>query len=164
MKQCDNFLKTLGNVKRTTAGSTAMAAKIVSESGRKDIAAIASNECAGIYNLRAAAHNIQDRDSNYTRFICISREPEIYPGASKISIMGVLPHRPGALYRLLARFAVLGINLSKLESRPKRDENFEYMFYFDFAASLVDPEVRRLLAELVSDEGKFTFLGNYSEI
>ncbi len=164
LKQCDNFLKTLGNVKRTTAGSTAMAAKIVSESGRKDIAAIASNECAGIYNLRAAAHNIQDRDSNYTRFICISREPEIYPGASKISIMGVLPHRPGALYRLLARFAVLGINLSKLESRPKRDENFEYMFYFDFAASLVDPEVRRLLAELVSDEGKFTFLGNYSEI
>ena len=164
LKQCAGFLKSLGNIKRTTAGSTALAAKIVSESGRKDIAAIASSECAGIYSLHIGAENIQDRDSNYTRFICISRQPEIYPGASKISIMGVLPHKPGALYSLLARFAVLGVNLTKLESRPKRNENFEYMFYFDFAASLVDPEVRRLLAELVSDEGKFTFLGNYSEI
>ena len=163
LKQCENYLKTLGNIKRTNAGSTAAAAKIVSESGRKDIAAIASCECAGIYNLSVAATNIQDRDSNYTRFICISREPEIYPGASKISIMGILPHRPGALYRLLARFAVLGVNLTKLESRPKRDENFEYMFYFDFEASMANPEVKQLLTELIA-EGKFSFLGNYSEI
>ncbi len=164
LKQCAGFLKSLGNVKRTAASSTAMAAKIVSESGRKDIAAIASCECAGIYSLHIAAENIQDRDSNYTRFICISRQPEIYPGASKISIMGVLPHKPGALYRLLARFAVLGVNLTKLESRPQRNENFEYMFYFDFEASLADPQVRQLLAELLADNGKFTFLGNYSEI
>lgn len=164
LKQCSNYLKNLGNVKRTTAGSTALAAKIVSESGRKDIAAIASCECAGIYGLNPAANNIQDKDSNYTRFICISRRPEIYPGASKISIMGILPHKPGSLYRLLSRFAVLGVNLTKLESRPRREENFEYMFYFDFEASLADPEVCRLLAELVSEGGKFTFLGNYSEI
>ena len=141
-----------------------MAAKIVASSGRNDVAAIASPECAGIYNLSIAADNIQDRDSNYTRFICIAREPEIYPGASKISIMGTLPHKPGALYRLLARFAVLGVNLTKLESRPRRNGSFEYMFYFDFEASLVDPEIRLLLAELVSDGGKFSFLGNYSEI
>ena len=164
LKQCANYLKFLGNIKRTTAGSTAMAAKIVSESGRKDIAAIASSECAGIYHLHTAAENIQDRDSNYTRFICISRKPEIYPGANKISIMGILPHRPGSLYRLLARFSVLGINLTKLESRPKRDGDFEYMFYFDFEASMADPELRLLIAELVSEDGKFSFLGNYSEI
>ena len=78
--------------------------------------------------------------------------------------MGVLPHRPGTLYRLLARFSVLGINLTKLESRPKRDGNFEYMFYFDFEASMAVPELLRLIEELVSDDGKFTFLGNYSEI
>lgn len=164
LKQCAGFLKKLGDVKCSTAGSTAMAAKIVASSGRNDVAAIASPECAGIYNLSIAADNIQDRDSNYTRFICIAREPEIYPGASKISIMGTLPHKPGALYRLLARFAVLGVNLTKLESRPRRNGSFEYMFYFDFEASLVDPEIRLLLAELVSDGGKFSFLGNYSEI
>ena len=164
LKQCANFLKTLGDVKTSTVGSTALAARIVSTSGRDDIAAIASMECAGIYNLSVAADNIQDQDSNYTRFICISREPEIYPGASKISIMGTLPHKPGALYRLLARFAVLGVNLTKLESRPRRGGSFEYMFYFDFEASPADPEIRMLLEELVSDGGKFTFLGSYSEI
>ncbi|MBR7130667.1 MAG: chorismate mutase [Lentisphaeria bacterium] len=164
LKQCGNFLNKLGDIKRSTAGSTALAAKIVSTSGRKDIAAIASRECAGIYNLTVGADNIQDRNNNYTRFICISREPEIYPGADKISIMGILPHKPGSLYRLLAKFAVLGVNLTKLESRPRRNENFEYMFYFDFEASLENPGVRKLLAELIADGGKFTFLGNYSEI
>lgn len=164
LKQCAGYLKSLGNIKTGTVSSTAMAAKLVSTSGRKDLAAIASVECAGIYQLHVGADNIQDRDSNYTRFICISREPEIYPGAAKISIMGTLPHKPGALYRLLARFAVLGVNLTKLESRPKRNENFEYMFYFDFEASMADPELRLLLSELVSEGGKFTFLGNYSEI
>ena len=68
------------------------------------------------------------------------------------------------MYSLLARFAVLGVNLSKLESRPKRDGDFEYMFYFDFEASMADPELRTLTAELVSEENRFTFLGNYSEI
>ena len=164
LKQCANYIKTLGKVKLTTAASTAVAAKTVSESGRKDIAAIAAKECAGIYGLQIGAENIQDKDSNYTRFICISQNPEIYPGSNKISIMGLLPHKPGALYSLLARFAVLGVNLSKLESRPKRDGDFEYMFYFDFEASMADPELRTLIAELVSEEHRFTFLGNYSEI
>ncbi|MBE6358065.1 MAG: bifunctional chorismate mutase/prephenate dehydratase [Lentisphaerae bacterium] len=164
LKQCANFIRQLGNVKMSTAGSTAMAARIVSESGRKDLAAIASSECAAIYSLAIGAANIQDRDSNYTRFICISREPEIYPGASRISIMGTLPHKPGSLYRLLARFAVLGVNLTKLESRPGRDGNFEYMFYFDFEASLHEPGVFTLLTELAADGGNFTFLGNYQEI
>lgn len=164
LKQCDNYLKSLGEVKRRGVSSTAMAARMVHEAGRKDLAAIASPECAGIYGLAAAAENIQDKDSNYTRFICISRDMEIYPGAGKISIMGILPHKPGALYRLLSRFAVLGVNLSKLESRPMRNGDFEYMFYFDFEASMENQEIRKLITELVSEGGKFTFLGNYSEI
>ena len=163
LRQCAEFLKTLGNVKLAATGSTALAAKHVSSCGRKDIAAIASCECAGIYGLEIAAKNIQDKDSNYTRFICISRQMEIYPAASKISIMGSLPHKPGALCRLLSRFAALGINLTKIESRPGKQENFEYMFYFDFDASLTDPALRSLLAGLISD-GNFTFLGNYSGI
>lgn len=164
LKQCAAFIAGLHGAKQSTAGTTALAAKMVSESGRTDIAAIASPECAGIYGLSIGADNIQDRDANYTRFICISKEPEVYPGADRISLMGELPHRPGTLYNLLARFAVLGVNLTKLESRPKRRENFAYTFYFDFDASLADPEVRRLLAELTADGGGFTFLGNYGEV
>ncbi len=163
LKQCSAFTATLNKCKKSSASSTAAAAKMVAESGRSDIAAIASPECAGIYGLEILQENIQNRDANFTRFICISRKPEIYPGADKISIMGTLPHRPGALYTLLSRFAVLGVNLTKLESRPKRKEEFEYMFYFDFEASVADEDVRGLLCELVADGGKFTFLGNYSE-
>lgn len=163
LKQCNTFIAGLKNIKRSTASSTAMAAKTVAESDRHDFAAIASPECAAIYGLEVLQEQIQNRDTNYTRFICISRKIEIYPGADKISIMGTLPHRPGALYSLLARFAVLGVNLTKLESRPRKGEEFEYMFYFDFEASLADPEVRALLCELVAEGGKFTFLGNYSE-
>ena len=163
LKQCAGFLSGLKNVRLTTAGSTALAAKQVAAADRADCAAIASPECAGIYGLEVLDEHVQNRASNYTRFICISRRLEIYPGADRISIMGPIPHRPGALYSLLARFAVLGVNLTKIESRPKRGEDFEYMFYLDFAASLADPEVRAMLCELVAEEGKFTFLGNYSE-
>ncbi len=163
LKQCTIFTGSLRDCKCSSAPSTAAAAKRVAESGRNDIAAIASPECAAIYGLNILQENIQNRDTNYTRFICISRKPEIYPGADRISIMGTLPHRPGALYTLLARFAVLGVNLTKLESRPKRGEEFEYMFYFDFEASVADEDVRGLLCELVAEGGKFTFLGNYSE-
>lgn len=163
-KQCGKFLAGRPGVKHTTCTSTAQAAKIVAESGRVDVAAIASSECAEIYDLDIAANHIQDNDFNYTRFICISREPEIYPGANRVSIMAALPHRAGALYQLLGRFSVLGVNLTKLESRPIPGEEFEYMFYFDFDASLNDPAVLELLAELQHEDGKFVFLGNYQEL
>ena len=163
LKQCGKFLAGLKGVGTAAAGSTALAAKILAESGRRDLAAIASPECAAIYGLEVLRENIQNRDSNYTRFICISRKMEIYPGADRISIMGPIPHRPGALYSLLSRFAVLGVNLTKIESRPKRGEDFEYNFYLDFEASMADRDVRALLCELVAEDGKFTFLGNYSE-
>ena len=164
LKQCSKFISGRPGIKCTACASTAQAAKFVAMSGRLDVAAIASRECAEIYDLDIAADHIQNNDFNYTRFICISREPEIYPGANRVSIMAALPHRAGALYQLLGRFSVLGVNLTKLESRPIPGEEFEYMFYFDFDASLNDPAVLELLAELQRDDGKFVFLGNYQEL
>ncbi|MBO7147406.1 MAG: chorismate mutase [Lentisphaeria bacterium] len=162
LKQCSRFLGNL-NVKRTSCSSTAMAARIVSESGRKDVAAIASPNCAELYKLEILNDTIQNSDFNYTRFICISKKPEIYPGANRISIMATLPHKPGQLNRILSRFSVLSVNLTKLESRPIPGHNFEYMFYFDFEATVADPDVCKLLAELEQSGGKFFFLGNYAE-
>ena len=80
--------------------------------------------------------NIQDSDNNYTRFVVISREPRVYPGANRTSLMITTANEPGALYRVLERFYALNINLIKLESRPIPRHDFEFMFYFDLDCPL----------------------------
>ena len=163
LRQCGRFLSGLKDVKLTPYANNATGARFVAESGRKDVAAIASARNADLYGLVPLETSIMDDGSNYTRFICISREMEVYPGANRISLMAALPHTPGSLYRAVARFAVQGLNLLKLESRPIPGRDFEFMFYFDFEGSVVDQDVKRLLSELTSSGG-FTFLGNYSEV
>ncbi len=163
LRQCGRFLSGLKDVKLTPYANNATAARYVSESGRRDVAAIASARNAELYSLTPLEERIMDDGSNYTRFICISREMEVYPGANRISIMASLPHTPGSLYRTVARFAVEGLNLLKLESRPIPGRDFEFMFYFDFEGSVVDRDVKLLLSEL-SQSGGLTFLGNYSEV
>ncbi len=161
--QCAEFLGKLDGVKVTVCENTAVAAKMVAESGRDDVATISSYECAELYGLSVLDGNIQDTDSNYTRFICISKETEIYPGADKISLMLSIPHRPGSLFELMSKFAALGLNLTKLESRPIVGKDFEFMFYFDLEASVYSDSVLALLNELSAGTGQFTFLGSYSE-
>ncbi|MBR5516089.1 MAG: chorismate mutase [Clostridia bacterium] len=164
LAQCSDFLKDLKNVKIIPCENTAVAAKTVLESGRKDVAAISSNNCAELYNLHVLSDNIQNSANNYTRFICISKELEIYPGANKISVMFSVPHRPGSLYEMISRFSVLGVNLTKLESRPIPGKDFEFIFYVDFDASVYSKEIQNLLATLDQSPTFFAFLGNYSEI
>ncbi|HWP51977.1 MAG TPA: prephenate dehydratase domain-containing protein [Clostridia bacterium] len=159
--QCGNFLKAHPDIKVTVCANTAMAAKMVAESGRNDVAAISSRQCAELYGLEILSESIQDNDNNFTRFICISRELEIYPGASKISLMMTLPHSPGSLSGMLSRFSMMGINLAKLESRPIPGKDFEFMFYFDLEASVCSEAMLRLLCELQNNPGTFVFLGNY---
>ncbi|MCL2507644.1 MAG: chorismate mutase [Oscillospiraceae bacterium] len=161
--QCAAFLQKLDGVKVTACENTAMAAKAVAESGRSDAAAIASPECAGLYGLTRLQQDVQDSHSNFTRFICISKELEIYPGADKISLMLSLEHRPGSLFELMSKFSALGLNLTKLESRPIADRDFEFMFYFDLDGSVREEAVLKLMGELSADTERFVFLGNYSE-
>jgi chorismate mutase/prephenate dehydratase len=163
IEQCSEFLNTLKNVKVTVCENTAAAAKMVKESGRNDVAAIGSRDCIELYSLEEIASSIQNSDNNYTRFICISKDIEIYAGANKTSIVLVLPHKPGSLYNAIARFASLGLNLTKLESRPIAGSNFEFMFYFDVDASVYSPELRTLISQLENDCEKFVYLGSYSE-
>jgi chorismate mutase/prephenate dehydratase len=162
--QCSEFLSKLPGVKITVCANTAVAAKLVTDSPRTDIAAISSKSCAELYGLVPICDKIQNSDNNYTRFICISKQLEIYPGADKTSLMFTLPHRPGSLYNIIARFAALGLNLTKLESRPIPGRDFEFMFYFDMDASIYSKEVISLLSELDSSPEKFVFLGSYLEI
>lgn len=162
--QCQNLLKEYKDVKITVCDNTAQAAKIVADSDRSDIACISSRECAGIYGLDVLKASVQDSDNNYTRFIAISNKLRVFDGADKISIMVNLPHEAGSLNKLLNRFSTLGLNLTKLESRPMPDSPFEFAFYFDFDANVQSPEVQNLLAELDNTSDNFVFLGTYKEI
>ena len=107
---------------------------------------------------------IQNNGNNYTRFICIAKDLEIYPGADRTSLMAVIPHKPGSLYKLISRFYSLGINLVKLESRPIPDSNFEFMFYFDLDTSVYSPKLIQLISDLENELDDFRYLGSYSEV
>ena len=162
--QCNDFLQTLPGVSIIPVENTAIAAKMVAESEQTDVAALSSRSCAELYNLSCLAASVQDKGNNCTRFICISKNLEIYPGADRTSIMMVLNHKPGALYRVLARMYVLGINVTKLESRPIPDRDFEFMFYFDLETSIYSEEFVQLICELDEFSEEFKYLGSYSEV
>lgn len=164
ISQCSGFLKKLTGVNVVAVANTAMAAEMVSKSGRKDVAAISSRACAQLYGLSCLASSIQDKGNNRTRFICISKNLEIYPGADKTSIMMILNHKPGALYKVLARLYALGINVTKLESRPIPEREFEFMFYFDLDTSVYSEEFVQLMCELDDLCEEFKYLGSYSEV
>lgn len=157
------FLRTFKNVKVTVCPNTAVAARMVAESERNDVAALSSRDCAELYGLESLANSVQDKSNNYTRFICVAKNPQIYPGADRTSIMLVTPHKPGALYNVLARINALGLNLLKLESRPLPEREFEFMFYFDIEGSAYSPELLELISELESDSEEFKYLGTYAE-
>ncbi len=163
LSQSREYLSGLG-VKVTPCENTAVAAKMVADSPRGDVAALASRSCAALYGLYPLAASVQDNGNNHTRFICISKAKEIYPGADRTSIMVVTPHRPGALYQVMSRFNALGINLIKLESRPIPDRDFEFMFYFDLDVSVYAKEFFQLMGELEHMCEDFRYLGSYSEI
>ena len=164
LSQCSEFIKSLKNVSITEMANTAEAAKYVAESGRRDVAALASSDCAALYGLDSLRASVQNDGGNFTRFICISKELEIYPGADKTSIMAITAHKPGALYKLLSRFYAHNINLTKLESRPLPDKSFEFMFYFDLEKSVYSPELTALMGELEELCESFEYLGSYTEV
>lgn len=164
INQCAGFLKSLGNVKVTCCENTAVAAQTVALSERKDVAALSSRMCAELYGLKVVQSCVQDEGNNHTRFLCISKDTEIYPGADKTSVMMILPHKPGALYKVLARLYALGINLLKLESRPLPDRDFEFMFYLDLETSVYSEEFVQLMCEIGSICEEFKYLGSYTEV
>ena len=162
--QCSRFFAEHNNLKAVPYANTAAAAKAVADSGRRDIAALASDNCAALYGLRALSSDMQDSGGNYTRFICISKKLEVYPGADKTSVRLTLPNRPGSLYAALARVAALGINIIKLESRPIPGRDFAFQFFLDFDASVYSPALLTLLKELEAECETFEYLGSYTEI
>ena len=164
INQCSEFLQGLPGVNVIPVANTALASEMVSKAESNDVAALSSRFCAELYGLTCLASSVQDKGNNRTRFICISKNLEIYPGADKTSIMMILPHKPGALYKVLARLYTLGINVTKLESRPIPDREFEFMFYFDLETSIYSEEYIQMICELDDLCEDFKYLGSYSEV
>ena len=162
--QCSRFLNKLEGVKVIPCDNTAVAAKLVAESGSRRAAAISSHPCAALYGLECVTDKIQNSDNNYTRFICVSKDPVIYAGASRVSLIIAFDNRPGALYEMLSKLAALDINMTKLESCPVSGSDFEYIFFIEMEADLRDPSVLVMLEELERSCAQFQFLGNYAEV
>lgn len=163
LSQCSHFIRS-ANLEHEEASSTADAAKKVSESSSGDIAAICSEEAAEKYGLETVLKGFQNDPSNTTRFLVISKDLYIEDGADKISLCFSLPHTTGSLYNILCRFAADGLNLTKLESRPKAGTPFEYLFYLDFTGSIRDKRTLSLMCALSDELSEFSFLGNYKEL
>jgi chorismate mutase/prephenate dehydratase len=164
LQQCEKFLAALqkGNpgLKITSCSNTAVAAKIAADSDGR-IAAIASPECAGIYSLSVLEENIVSAEHNFTRFICIAGQPRIYDGAAHSSFMLSLRNEPGTLFNVVSLFAGLGINISKLESRPIAGSDFEFLFYFDIEAVPGSEGFRAVLRRLPDLTTRLVYLGSY---
>ena len=167
LRQCSKYLdENFGGVKQTGCENTAIAAELVANSPRRDVAAICSSRCAKLYNLNVMDNDIQDEAGNCTRFICISKGLEIYPNATRNSVIMVLPNQQGSLIKALSRFNALSINLTKLESRPLFDNSLpsKVMFYLDFDAPPQTQSFARLLDDLKAYCDEFQYLGSYMEV
>lgn len=162
--QCSKFLNGLNGVRVIPCDNTAIAAKMVAESGNRHAAAISSHACTALYGLECINDQIQDSDNNYTRFICVTKDPVIYAGANRISLIIAFQNKPGALYEILSKLAALDINMTKLESCPVSGSDFEFIFFLELDASVQDPSVLAMLEEMERCCASFHFLGNYAEV
>ncbi|MCO5579504.1 hypothetical protein L7F22_033359 [Adiantum nelumboides] len=179
LSQCENTLTKLGlNVSREAVDDTAGAAQFIALNNLTDTAAIASVRAAEIYGMNILAEGIQDDRSNVTRFVMLAREP-IIPRTDrpfKTSIVFAHGESTGVLFKVLSAFAFRNINLTKIESRPRRKSPvrmvdnmshsgsvryFEYLFYIDFEASMADTRAQNALSELQEYVTFLRVLGSY---
>jgi prephenate dehydratase len=164
LAQCDRFLRTLKGVEIIATYDTAGSAKMIVTEQMKDAAAIASARAGAVFGLHALRSSIQDYPHNTTRFLVISPTPLSTGRADKTSIVFTLPNEPGALFKALSVFALRGIDLTKLESRPVPDRKWEYLFYVDLAASQEDLPCSRALAHLGEFAPMLRILGSYPSL
>lgn len=162
--QCGKFLNRLNGVRVIPCDNTAAAARMVAESGNRHAAAISSHPCAALYGLECIHEGIQDSDNNYTRFFCVTKDPVIYAGSNRISLILGCDNKPGALYEILSKLAALNINMTKLESCPVSGRNFEFMFFLELEASVQEPGVLSMLQEMERSCASFHLLGSYAEV
>ncbi|HEX7796994.1 MAG TPA: prephenate dehydratase [Vicinamibacterales bacterium] len=161
LAQCDRFLRTLTGVEITATYDTAGSAKMIATERLEDSAAIASARAGEVFGLVPLKSSIQDYQNNTTRFLVIGRHPLSSAAPDKTTIVFTLTNEPGALFKAVSVFALRGIDLTKLESRPIPDRKWEYLFYVDVAAASADVACARALAHLAEFAPMVRVLGSY---
>lgn len=160
LAQCERYLANRG-LEPVAAYDTAGSARELAANPQPDAAAIASALAAKIYNLEIVDRGIEDLAFNYTRFFILGdQEPPRAP-RNKTSLVFATRHMPAALYQCLGEFAEKGINLTKLESRPRRNKPWHYVFYLDFEGHWQDPSCKRALVGLLHKAVFVKLLGSY---
>jgi prephenate dehydratase len=161
LAQCERFLRTLPGVELVAEYNTAGSAKLVADRQLDDAAAIASERAGAVFGLVPLATSIQDYDDNVTRFLVVGQRPLHEAPADKTSIVFSLPNEPGALFKALSVFALRGVDLTKLESRPIPGRAWEYLFYVDLAAARDELACGRALVHLAEFATMLRTLGSY---
>ena len=161
LMQCERYLDAHRGGRRVPTLDTAGSAKQVAESGDRTAAAICSRRAAQIYGLHILAEGVNYNAMNHTRFVVVSPVLELRPGRNKISTVFRLPHQSGSLHEILTVFAVQGLNLLKIESRPIPGRGWEYLFFLDFTGDLAAPEMDGVLHELGQLAAEFRILGTF---
>ena len=162
LEQCRNFIRK-HKFRTIPEYDTAGAAKIVKERNKNDEAAIASEFCAGIYGLNILQKNIESNDNNTTKFFAVVNKSDVPENIKKekTSIVFRTKHYPGALINCLQRLAKHNLNLTKLESRPALESQWEYLFYVDFEGGTDDENVKLALSEMEAACEFLKILGSY---
>lgn len=161
--QCRKFLSNHPEWRLTPAYDTAGSARIVAEAKRTDLASIASKRAAEVYGLKVLKEDVQSEIENYTRFFVLEKNPGTVEGANKTSIVFATKNVPGALHRCLGEFASRNVNLTKLESRPRRSKPWVYVFYADFEGSIDDPNCHSAIGGLIKAAAFVKILGSYKK-
>ncbi|MGD2138145.1 MAG: prephenate dehydratase [Gammaproteobacteria bacterium] len=160
LAQCRRWLDVnLPHAEHIAVGSNAEAARQAGSSD--DTAAIAGDMAAELYGLVAVVRNIEDEPDNTTRFLVIGRESVPPGGNDKTSLLVSIRNRPGALYTVLQHIAEQGISMTRIESRPSRQEMWEYVFYIDVEGHRDDAAVAAALAALGQETVAVKVLGSY---
>lgn len=162
LAQCGRLLSELG-CKAEAFEDTALAVAKVKAEGNRKQAAIASDAAARIHGLSVLRRAVQDQRSNFTRMVIVSRDAAHFDTRipCKTSLIFATHHREGALARAIAVLAEHGLNLTKLESRPRPNNPWEYRFYLDFEGNIDDPVVRDAMEELARETSYLRVLGSY---
>ena len=159
--QSEQYLNRFPLWHQVPQADTAGSARMVAASGDITKAAICSARAAELYGLEILAHAINHNTHNTTRFVVVSPHMELREGADKISTLFILPHEAGSLHEILTIFAVHGLNMVKLESRPVPEHSWEYMFFLEFNGHLDEAVTADVLHELAQTTGDFRVLGNF---
>ena len=158
--QCRNFIQSCG-MKTVPTYDTAGSVEIIKKLNQKEVACIASKNASEIYDVPVIKENIADKSNNYTRFLILSKNSCSASNKDKTSIIFSIKHEPGALHKIIENFHKNQINLTKIESRPKKDTVWEYNFYVDFEGNKESNEISSMLEKIKENTSYFKILGSY---